>query len=284
MYSLMLVDDELPILNGLYNNIAWEESGFSNVYKADSALLALEMASQHRIDVVVTDISMPEMDGLAMCERIRAIWPMCRIVLLTGFRDFEYARRAVDIGVYQYLVKPVRYEDLQSVVAGALEELQQDLEQTKLLDRAKEKLRELGSLMSDRCLNSWLIQGSITPETDEIEMREAGIDISADMFGFSMILKWHDRPQSAAVLQLGILELIRRLMPECERIYPLHTRHDEMLVVFLFRDRAAAETFYIQCCSSLDVLQISVQRSANCTLSIFVSRIGGAVEMKNPLP
>ena len=56
-----------------------------------------------------------------------------RVVMLTGYRDFEYACRAVELGVYQYLVKPVRYEDLQSIVEGALAEVQAELEQRRLL-------------------------------------------------------------------------------------------------------------------------------------------------------
>ena len=113
MYSLLLVDDETLILDGLYNNIAWEDSGFTDVYKADDAQKALEILDRRRVDVVVTDISMPGLSGLELCERIRARWPLCRVVMLTGYRDFEYACRAVELGVYQYLVKPVRYEDLQ---------------------------------------------------------------------------------------------------------------------------------------------------------------------------
>lgn len=279
MYNLLIVDDELPILDGLFNNIAWEECGFANIYKADSVSLALELAAQHRMDVIVTDISMPGMDGLAMCERIRSIWPLCRIVLLTGFRDFDYARRAVEMGVYQYLVKPVRYEDLQSVVKGALEELRQDLAQNKLLDRAKEKLCELEQLMRERCLSNWLIQGIINPETDEAEMKAVGIDISSGMYGFALILKWHTHSGNTMVFQMALIEMMKRLIPGCERMWTLQIRYDEMLVIFLSRDEAAAKALYVQCCDSLDVLQTGAQHSADCTLSIFISRLGSAAHL-----
>ena len=99
MYSLLLVDDETLILDGLYNNIAWEDSGFTDVYNADDAQKALEILDRRRVDVVVTDISMPGLSGLELCERIRARWPLCRVVMLTGYRDFEYACRAVELGV-----------------------------------------------------------------------------------------------------------------------------------------------------------------------------------------
>ena len=127
MYSLLLVDDELLILDGLFNNIDWEESGFSNVYRASSAEAALDIMNKYRIDVVVTDISMPGMDGIEMCRHIKESWPLCRVIFLSGYRDFDYARRAVEMGVYQYLVKPVRYEDIQQTVEGALAELELSL-------------------------------------------------------------------------------------------------------------------------------------------------------------
>ena len=281
MFNLLLVDDETPILEGLYNNIPWEECGFANVYKADEAKMALALMAQYRIDVVVTDISMPGMDGLELCDRIRKSWPLCRIILLTGYRDFDFARRAVDLGVYQYLVKPVRYEDLQSVVAGALAELQENLKQRRLLERARDRLHEMGDLLRERFLNSWLLQGSISPETDGAEMREAGVDVSPEMSGFAILLRWSCEEPTTPVVQLGVQELVEQMMTGSERLYFLQMQKNELLAVFLCGDRDSAERFFVQCCNRLDVLQVSVQKSMNRQLSAFVSRIGGAGEMRD---
>lgn len=279
MFNLLLVDDETPILEGLFNNIPWEECGFANVYKADEAKAALALMTQYRIDVVVTDISMPGMDGLELCDRIRQSWPLCRIILLTGYRDFDYARRAVDLGVYQYLVKPVRYEDLQAVVAGALEELQENLKQRKLLERARNRLHEMGNLLRERFLYSWLIQGSISPLTEGAEMREAGVDILPDMHGFAILLKWTCAEATSPVMQLGVQELVEQMMIGSKRMYFLQMQKNELLAVFMCGDRSSADVFFAQCCNRLDVLQVSVQKSMNCQLSAFVSRVGAAGEM-----
>ena len=186
MYSLLLVDDETLILDGLYNNIAWEDSGFTDVYKADDAQKALEILDRRRVDVVVTDISMPGLSGLELCERIRVRWPLCRVVMLTGYRDFEYACRAVELGVYQYLVKPVRYEDLQSIVEGALAEVQAELEQRRLLEQARSSLASYGSMLRDRFLSGWLIRGGVRPSENAREMADAGVEVTPQMGGL-----WH---------------------------------------------------------------------------------------------
>lgn len=120
-YRVMLVDDEEEIRMGISRRIDWEKLGFLLVGEAQNGVEALELCEQIRPDVVITDIKMPFMDGLELGRRLRQVLPAAKLLILTGFDDFEYARQAVSINVFEYLLKPVDAEEL-SLVLGRLHE------------------------------------------------------------------------------------------------------------------------------------------------------------------
>lgn len=95
MFNLLLVDDEELTLEGMYGNIDWQELGFDEVFRELSAEGALKRAQASRIDVIVSDIHLGGMDGLEMCRRIMERWPCAKIVILSGYKDFEFARQAI---------------------------------------------------------------------------------------------------------------------------------------------------------------------------------------------
>jgi two-component system response regulator YesN len=275
MYSLLLVDDELLILDGLYNNIDWEESGFSNVYRASSAEAALEIMRKYRIDVVVTDISMPGMDGIDMCRHIKESWPLCRVIFLSGYRDFDYARRAVEMGVYQYLVKPVRYEDIQDTVKGALAELESAMEQSDLLSKAREKMESMGELLKERFLNGWLVQGLLDPVSDTEQARAAGLNLDRNAFGFAMLMELES---SGAVLHSGVWylalqELAERYFSGYDQMICLPTSEKRLLLVMICADAQRAQTLREQSANRLDAFQFSVDKSLGQSLSIYLSEV-----------
>lgn len=274
MYSLLLVDDELLILDGLFNNIDWEESGFSNVYRASSAEAALDIMNKYRIDVVVTDISMPGMDGIEMCRHIKESWPLCRVIFLSGYRDFDYARRAVEMGVYQYLVKPVRYEDIQQTVEGALAELESAMEQRDLLAKAKAKMESMGDLLRERFLNGWLLQGLLNPMNDAEQARAAGLNLKGDMYGFVMLMEpevGEGEPLQPGVWHLALQELAERYFPGYDHMIGLPASEKRFLLAVLSSDEQKAQALREQCANRLDAFQFSVGKSLGKTLSVYVS-------------
>lgn len=118
-YRVVLVDDEEEIRMGISRRIDWEKLGFSLAGEAQNGVEALELCEQIKPDVVITDIKMPFMDGLELGRRLRQVLPAAKLLILTGFDDFEYARQAVSINVFEYLLKPVDAEEL-SLVLGRL--------------------------------------------------------------------------------------------------------------------------------------------------------------------
>jgi len=138
--QLLLVDDEPKILQGLINN-DWASVGMGEVFRAASGLEAVEVLKQQPIDIVVTDIRMPGMDGLQLCKHVHDHYPRTKCILLSGYGEFEYARRAMEHGTVGYLLKPVKDEDLLAEVDRVGGLVREEWERVHTLARARQTLR-----------------------------------------------------------------------------------------------------------------------------------------------
>jgi two-component system, response regulator YesN len=139
MYRLLIVDDEEIITDGLYEVFRRFMPEELDVCRAYSAREALDWMSRTRIDIVLTDIAMPGMNGMEMTESILAYWPRCRVVFLTGHSEFEYAYRAVQMHNVRYLLKTEGYAKVQETVREVMEELHKGQLEYKLLERSREQ-------------------------------------------------------------------------------------------------------------------------------------------------
>ena len=116
MYRVILVDDERLIIRGLSTVVPWAELGCEVVGTAHDGVKGLELIHSLHPDIVMTDIRMPNMDGLTMLAAIRSEFPEIQMSVLTAYRDFEYARQAITLGVCRYLLKPSDLEELKETV------------------------------------------------------------------------------------------------------------------------------------------------------------------------
>lgn len=98
MYKLMIVEDEPLIRTGLKHYFSWQELGVQSIVEAENGKEGVATALREQPDLVITDIRMPEMDGLQMIEELRQFLPDTLFIILTGFNDFEYAQRAIKLG------------------------------------------------------------------------------------------------------------------------------------------------------------------------------------------
>ena len=116
MYSVVLVDDERLIVKGLSSVVPWEEMGCRVAGTAYDGAGGLKLIREIRPDIVLTDIRMPNMDGLTMLAALRSEYPRMQMSVLTAYRDFDYARRAINLGVCRYLLKPSDMDELEEAV------------------------------------------------------------------------------------------------------------------------------------------------------------------------
>ncbi len=115
-YKIMLVDDEEEVRTSIIRKIDWQDAGFEVIGDAENGKEALEKIEQNEPDVVLTDIRMPYMDGLEMAENIRQRYPSIKIVIFSGFDEFEYAKKAIKLNVIEYILKPVNVEELTAIL------------------------------------------------------------------------------------------------------------------------------------------------------------------------
>lgn len=136
--SVLLVDDEELERVLIRHGFSWAAYDFEIIGEAGTAREAIDFVEENKPDVVVTDISMPCMDGLDMTRLIKEIHPDCMIVVVTGYRDFEYAKRAVSLNVEDFLLKPVSVEEIEKVmlkIKAKHEEMKTQVKHIEMLEK-----------------------------------------------------------------------------------------------------------------------------------------------------
>ena len=134
MYKVVIIDDEPIIVEGLSKSIQWDRWDCEVVGSALNGIEGLALVDEVRPDIIITDISMPQMDGLQMIASLKSQYENLEITILTGCRDFEYAQQAVRLGVTRLLLKPSKMDELQE----AIEKMTQNLRNHEVSKREEE--------------------------------------------------------------------------------------------------------------------------------------------------
>jgi two-component system response regulator YesN len=135
MYKLMIVDDEEEVRKGIVKKIDWNRFHFDIAGEAENGREALDIMEEHIPDVVITDISMPFMDGLELAKSVKENYPTVKTVILTGFDDFKFAQQAIKYGVSDYILKPVLPKDINEILKKLKNEIDGEIAERE--DRIK---------------------------------------------------------------------------------------------------------------------------------------------------
>lgn len=141
LLKLVIVDDEAILLQGLLQTYDWEQMGFRVVGSAMSGEQAIEVIEKERPDVVLTDIRMRQISGLMVMEEMAKRGIDCLFIVLSAYRDFEYAQKACDMGAYAYLLKPIEDDKLTETMRGAYEQCMKKIRETQKLHKMENILR-----------------------------------------------------------------------------------------------------------------------------------------------
>ncbi|MFC4388783.1 response regulator [Gracilibacillus marinus] len=140
MYRLLIVDDEEIITDGLYEVFRNYMPEQLDVYKAYSGTEALQWMKRTRIDIILSDIAMPGMNGIELIEQVHSYWPKCKVVFLTGHSNFDYTYQAMQMDGVKYILKTEGYDKVIEVMDEMILKIQHQTEQIKLVEKSREQI------------------------------------------------------------------------------------------------------------------------------------------------
>lgn len=153
-YGLLIVDDEGMVRSAVTNIIDWKSLGFSSIYEAEDGEDALEICRHNKVDLVLTDIIMPFMDGMELSKILKEEFPEIIIVVLTGHEEFEYAKQSIKYGVKNYILKPIGADSLFKEMKSICGDLHMMSQQKQYLMKMKSQLHKSLPLLRERFLYS----------------------------------------------------------------------------------------------------------------------------------
>ena len=186
MLKVFLVEDEFVVREGIKNNIDWKAHGYEFCGEASDGELAYPMIQKLKPDIVITDIKMPFMDGLTLSKLIKKEMPWIEIIILTGHQEFEYAKEGINIGVAQYLSKPISSEDLVREVNALALKIDEKNKERQIRDMYMKEMEE-NFLKEKKELFQYIVEGQKSV-VELIEMADTlGIDLSAMWYNIVLI-------------------------------------------------------------------------------------------------
>ena len=185
MFKVFLVEDEIVMREGIRKNIQWEQYGFEYAGDAPDGELALPLIRQIQPDLLITDIKMPFMDGLALSELIRKELPRTKIVIISGYDDFAYAQQAIRMGVEQYLLKPVIKEKLVELLISLQKKMEVEQQQREYLAMFQREAQEY-EVFSRRRFFEQIVTGGLS--VSEISETAKSLDIELNAPYYNILL------------------------------------------------------------------------------------------------
>lgn len=157
MYNMMIVDDEERARVGIRTLIDWQAHGINIIAEARDGLEALEFLGKRDVDIMLTDIRMPQMDGLELISIVSREYPQIKSVIMSGYDDFAYAQQAIRSGVSNYLLKPSRRQEILDTVLAITEQIQSEKLELSTLEHLRQGFRESLPLLKEKTLSQLIL-------------------------------------------------------------------------------------------------------------------------------
>jgi two-component system, response regulator YesN len=185
-YRLLLVDDEEEIREGIIRKLDWESLGYIVVGDAENGLEALEKAEHLHPDVVMTDIKMPFMNGLELGEKLQAMMPSTKLIVFSGFDDFEYAQKAIKLNVSEYVLKPINSAELTETLKKMKHELDREFNEKRDVETLRKNYLDSLPVMREQFLVG-LIEGRISEARLQAQAKQFNISLNRSAWAVALV-------------------------------------------------------------------------------------------------
>lgn len=186
MYKLLVVDDEYNIREGLACGIPWHRTGVEVVGTAVDGEDAYNKVMELSPDIVITDVSMDNMNGLDLADLLRQNYPLIKVIILSGYDDFEFVSRALELKVFTYIIKPVHSEELINVIQKLISEIEDEKKLKEKIRIMELEIDQNKELFTERFLYD-LINGNIE-NNHELDLRSGFLDIRFENDYYTCVL------------------------------------------------------------------------------------------------
>lgn len=239
LYNVLLVDDEADVLQAMKKKIDWEALGFCLAGTAENGQEALEMAEQLHIDVVMTDIKMPYMDGLTLCKNLKQSYRNMKVIIYSGFDDFEFAREAVHLEAEEYLLKPISAGDMEAAFSKVRKKLDQEYDEYRNLNRLSEYYRKSLPAMREQLVMG-ILEGRIAGERARAMMETYEICLDSPFYVVAALYMdvnpREEQPQPAQLFTLSLKDMVQDYLKN--RTWFFSTAFlDQVIVIFMLDER-----------------------------------------------
>jgi len=171
MISLLIVDDEKHYTDSLTETLPWHELGIGQVYKAYNGNQALELLDSVPVDILMTDIQMPKMNGIKLIEEAMKVNPKIKCLLLTGYADFQYAKKAIELKAMDYVLKPADDEELLNSVHNIIQKIENERMFDTSMSVYKDQIRSLRSELLLKILRGTLQSSSLAEKLKRYDVQ-----------------------------------------------------------------------------------------------------------------
>jgi len=237
MYKLLIIEDEKWEREGLVDFLDWSELKIEIVGTAVNGVQGLKMAKEFLPEIIITDIKMPLMDGLEFSRIVKCFIPDCKIIIITGYDDFEYAEEAIRYGVYEYLLKPIQKDQLIDVLNKIITSIKNESYRQEHIRILKHQIAESSYENRERFLLN-LIDGDLEVQkdlkfADQLIMSFSVLSVVAIVIKFDFSHYYRDKESSERQIhQRELLKLVRKAVCD-EGIVTQYNGEDNEIIICL---------------------------------------------------
>ena len=182
--KVFLADDEIVVREGIRESFPWDETPYTLVGEAPDGEMALPMIRDTNPDIVITDIKMPFMDGIELCRILRVQMPWIGIIVLSGYDEFEYARQCIQLGVREYLLKPINAEDLREVLDKVSAQLKAERKTLEHAASLRARMENGGKFVKEKLIGSLFTDEAVEEDAPNVleQLRSMGCPFPAPFY------------------------------------------------------------------------------------------------------
>jgi two-component system, response regulator YesN len=266
LYKVFLVEDEIVTREGIRDSVNWKSAGFEFCGEAPDGEIALPLIESCQPDLVITDIKMPFMDGLQLSKILREHMPWIKIIILSGHDEFQYAQTAIQLGVYEYLLKPVSVSDLDKVLQRAVDALDRERLERENLKRLRQQLDDNLALLRDKFLRRLVLGGFSSAEAID-QSGQLGLNLLANYYLVVVIqIELTEKNSSPAYQDYQRVERIISTLVGSNREAFLVQKDMEELLLLIKGD--SSEQLVQEAAFLVELIQKEAETQTPCSLRI----------------